>query len=106
MEIEFLHRKEQKTYESSKDLARKYGPKQAIKIIQRINELQAAESLADIKNLPQARLHPLHSNLEGCFAVDLMHPYRMVLFPLGDFNPTDLTSIKKIQIRQIYDDYH
>jgi len=106
MEIDFSHRKQQSYYESSKELVKKYGPKQASKIIQRINELQSAESLAEIKKLPQTNLHSLHSNFEGCFAVNLLHPYRMILLPIGECNLSDLSTIKKVRIMEIYYDYH
>jgi proteic killer suppression protein len=104
MEISFKDEKLKKTLENHKLLQRKYGQEQAMKIVQRINELTAAENLYDITRLPQARLHSLSGNLKGCLAVDIKHPYRLILNPNnGDLS--DYKSITKIQIKDIID-YH
>lgn len=104
MEISFTSRKLQKTCENHTELKKKYGDIQARRIIQRINELQAAANLHDILQLPQARLHPLAGNRKKQFAVDILHPYRIILLPL-DGNKTDLKTITIIQIISIID-YH
>jgi len=103
MEIVFKNSKLKKICEDYKKISIKYG-KQAEEIIKRMNELNAAENLYDISKLPQARLHLLSGDLKGCFAVDLKHPYRLILKPLnGDLS--DLKSITSIQINDIID-YH
>ena len=77
---------------------------QARKIITRINEFKAAENLYDISKIPQARLHPLRGNLERCFAVDLKHPFRIIISPLnGDISK--FKTITSIRILNIID-YH
>ena len=104
MEIEFRINKMKKAYENIKKLRREYGSQQAEEIVKRINELQNAPTLYDISKLPQARLHPLSGTLNGHFAVDLKHPYRMILLPLNG-EISDYNTITKIQIYDIKD-YH
>lgn len=104
MEISFSTRKLQKTCENHTKLKKKYGDIQARRIIQRLNELQAAANLHDISQLPQARLHPLTGNRKGQVAVDILHPYRIILLPL-DGDKTNLETVTIIQIISIID-YH
>jgi len=104
MDIEFNDRKLQKFCEDFNKLKKHYGQIQAQEIIKRINELSSSESLLDISKLPQARLHPLKQNLQGFLAVDLKHPYRLILLPL-DGEIQDYKSITKIKIIRIAD-YH
>lgn len=104
MEISFFNSKLQKTCEDHSKLKTKYGAPQAQRIIRRINELQAAANLYDITLLPQARLHPLHGDRKGQFAVDIVHPQRIILLPLnGDV--TNLKTITIVEINAILD-YH
>lgn len=104
MEICFKDGKLQKLCENTDNLQKKYGDIQAKKITQRINELLSAENLCDISKLPQTRLHLLSNNYKGHFAVDLKHPYRLILWPENGLT-SDLKSINKIRIVTIID-YH
>lgn len=104
MDIEFKNKKMKKIYEDHSLLSKKYGSRQAEEIISRINELKAAESLFDISKIPQARLHSLYNNWKDHYAVDIKHPYRLVLFPLNG-NNNDLRSITAIKIAEMID-YH
>ena len=104
MEIVFKSKKLRKIFSSSTTLSKNYGNNQARKIVQRLNEFKAAESLNDIKMLIFPRLHLLQGNLQGYWAVDVMHPFRIILEPL-DGSATNLSSITKIKIIEIKD-YH
>ncbi|MDD4989837.1 MAG: type II toxin-antitoxin system RelE/ParE family toxin [Candidatus Pacebacteria bacterium] len=104
MDVEFQDNKLQEFCEDFKKLKKHYGQIQAQEIIKRINELSSAESLFDISKLPQARLHPLKQNLQGFLAVDLKHPYRLILLPM-DGEIKNYKSITKIKIIKIID-YH
>lgn len=104
MEIAFANRKLQKTCEDVKKLSRKYGSIQARVIAKRLNELQAALSLQDVKQLPQTRLHLLSANRKGLFAVDVKQPYRIVFATLNG-NSNNLETVTKIQLVEIID-YH
>ncbi len=97
MNVEFQDNKLQEFCEDFKKLKKRYGQIQTQEIIKRINELSSAESLFDISKLPQARLHPLKQNLQGFLAVDLKHPYRLILLPI-DGEIQNYKSITKIKI--------
>ena len=83
----------------------------ADKIQQRFAELQAAETLADMRALPGARCHELKGNLAGQLAVDLVHPDRLVFSPDHDPRPElpdgglDWHQVTKIVVIGI-GDYH
>jgi len=105
MDVEFNQSQDKKLCENHKKLVRKYGNSRAELVIKRVNELEAAENLHDISLLPQARFHSLSGNYKECFAVDLKHPYRLILRPLnGDV--ADLRTVTKISIRKVCTDYH
>lgn len=59
----------------------------ARKIQQRLKDLQAAETLADMRVLP-GRCHELHGNLAGHLSLDLDHPYRLLFRPAVDLDPS------------------
>lgn len=61
----------------------------ARKLRQRLAELGAAYSLADISHLPPARRHELTGDLKGHFSVDLAHPYRLLFVPAEEPVPRD-----------------
>ena len=89
----------------------KHGKRMAEKIQQRLAELQAAETLADMRDLPGARCHELTDNLAGSLAVDLVHPDRLVFLPDHSPRPElpegglDWQKVTKILIKGI-GDYH
>ncbi len=84
MDVYFRTKKMQGLCSSSKKMTRKLGSRLATKLQQRLAELQAAESLADISRLPPARCHELKQDREGQLSVDLVHPYRLVFEPGDD----------------------
>lgn len=57
---------------------KKYGVNMADKIHQRIAEITAADSVEMMIDYGIGRCHPLHGNRRDQYAVDLVHPYRMV----------------------------
>ncbi len=92
-------------------MLKKLGAERASKLAQRMNELRAAECLKDIEPLPGPRLHPLKGEMEGLMAVDLAHPFRLVIEPYENPVPklkdgsVDLSKIEAIVIVEIID-YH
>ena len=110
MEVIFRTVKLQKVCCSEAECRKKFGQNSA-KIMLRLSELAAAETLADMSRLPAARCHPLGGDRNGQFAVDLKHPHRLV-FEIAN-NPVhqkgdggiDLTKVTKIRIIEI-GDYH
>jgi len=57
-----------------------FSKKMSSKLQQRLMELRAAETLAEMSHLPPARCHPL-KNTENVFSVDLEYPRRLLFVP-------------------------
>jgi proteic killer suppression protein len=67
-------------YEAQK----KYGTKMAEKIHLRIEEISAADTVEDMIQFKIGRCHTLHGTRIGQYAVDLIHPYRLVFEKTGN----------------------
>ncbi len=104
MDLSYKDSKLKKILEDGRAIRKNYGSKQERKIIQRINELQAAVSLYDISMNPSANLHPLLGDRIGCFAVDVAQPFRIILKPQNGIL-SDLKTISSIKILEIVN-YH
>lgn len=63
---------------------RKYGQAMADKIHQRIDEIKASDSIEIMLKFKVGRCHCLKENRKNQYAVDLVHPYRLVFTKLGD----------------------
>ena len=83
MDIVFRTRKLERTFNSEQELVKEYGKQCARKIRIRMAVLRAATSLADVPTAPPDRCHELKGNKNGHFAVDLVHPFRLVFRPHG-----------------------
>ena len=111
MDILFQDRKLEKTCNDQSQLVRRYGSIGAKLLRRRLDEFRAAENLAVIRLLPQARCHELKGNREGTLAVDLEHPYRLIFEPANDPIPRkpdgglDWTEITAIRVLTV-EDYH
>lgn len=107
MNIEYKTQKIKKECEDPRKAQKQYGKKIATKLTQRVGELTAATSLLDIQYIPSARLHRLKGIRSDEYAVDLVHPFRLVIKPIlkenGDLN--DLESIDIVRIEEVTD-YH
>ncbi len=109
MQISFTTRAMQTIANNGKVAVRKLGEKNAAKLKQRLSELVAAPSMADIP--AHARCHPLQGDKKGRYAVDLVHPYRLVFQPHGDELPKkddgglDVSKVTAIIIQSV-EDYH
>jgi proteic killer suppression protein len=73
----------QKLCSNEQNMNKELGTKMAQKLMQRMMELKAADTLADISHLPPSRLHEL-VNTDGVFSVDLEHPNRLLFRPAMD----------------------
>jgi plasmid maintenance system killer protein len=71
---------------SEKELRKKCGMVRAKKIQQRLKDLRAVQSLADMRLMP-GRCHELRENLAGRLSLDLDHPYRLLFRPAEDTEP-------------------
>lgn len=77
----------------------------------RLDELDAADTLEQMRHIPQANCHELSQNRKGQIAVNLAHPYRLIFRPGNDPIPTksdgglDWTKVNVIEVSEI-SDYH
>lgn len=104
MEVEFANARMEKDLTSQRRIAMQYGHIKE-KLGNRLSELWAAPSLADITPYPPPRRHKLQGDRSDCWGIDVSKNWRIVLKPIGDFDPDDLTTITKIKILSI-EDYH
>lgn len=77
---------------------KKYGLRMAELISLRIDQIRAAESVEEMIQYRIGRCHPLVGNRKGQYAVDLVHPQRLVFEKRG-------TEIRIVRINEIID-YH
>ena len=109
MEVSFNGPRLQKLCSSEKALVRKYGVVVARKVQLRFTQLDAADTLEDMRTLP-GRCHELKGERGGELAVDLHQPYRLVFRPAGE-PPTkadgglDWSAVSAIVVTEIVD-YH
>lgn len=98
MKVEYKNRSIEKVCEDAYVAERKYGRDMAEKIQQRIDQIRAADSIEMMIQFKIGRCHPLHQNRKNQYAVDLVHPQRLVFEKLGN----------EIQIAYIVEivDYH
>lgn len=78
MQIEYKNRTIEKICTNASYALKKYGSEMAEKIHQRIGEIYAADSVEMMIAHKIGRCHPLHGNRKNQYAVDLIHPYRLV----------------------------
>lgn len=84
MDVYFHTTKLAKTCNSAESMRAKWGDARAKKLQQRLSELRAAPSLAEISRLPPVRCHELSGDLKGHLTVDLGHPFRLLFIPAND----------------------
>lgn len=107
MKVEYRTKKLKKQCEDPRLAQKDFGVEIGNRLTKRIRELMAATTLMDIKNLPSARLHRLEGKRAGQYAVDLVHPHRLVLKPILDEgeNIENLKGITIVMIEEVTD-YH
>ena len=81
MDIVFRTRKLEKTFNSDHALQKDHGSQVARKIKTRLVVLRAAPNLASVPTTPPDRRHQLRGDRDEQFAVDLVHPGRLVFAP-------------------------
>lgn len=98
MDITYKNRKIEKVCTDAKTAEKTYGREMADKIHQRIDEITAADTVEIMIQFHIGRCHPLSQNRKGQYAVDLVHPYRLIFEKSGN----------DIQIAKIMEivDYH
>ena len=98
MDITYTTKKIKKVCTIAHEAEKKYGSKMAEKIHLRIDQIQAADTIDTLLLLQSGRCHKLKGDRKSQYALDLVHPYRLV------FNIIE----NEIQIANIIEivDYH
>ena len=111
MDISFRTKRLKKDFESESILRRRYGAPMAQTIMARVGVLKNALTLSKVPTMPPTRMHQLKGNRDEQFAVDLVHPYRLVFEPNHDPLPRkvdggiNLEQVTAIKIMEVVD-YH
>ena len=81
MKIVFRNKKLAKTFNSHNALRKAYGDRMARTIMTRLAVLREASTLSMVPTSSPDRRHRLHGNRAGQYAVDLIHPHRLIFEP-------------------------
>ncbi len=98
MDITYKSNKIKRVCTEANIAERTYGTEMAEKLHMRIDEITAADTVEMMIQFHIGRCHPLTQNRKGQYAVDLVHPYRLVFEKI----------VNEIQIVNILEivDYH
>lgn len=109
MKIYFKTKKLAKICSIEKESEKAVGDKNSRRLLQRMMELKAADTLDDISNLPPARCHELSGNRKRQFSVDINRNYRLLFIAANDPVPEkddgglDKNQITEVEIIEIED---
>ena len=98
MEIRYKTHKIEKVCTIACEAEKRYGMKMALKIHQRIDEIDAPDTVEEMVQFHIGRCHPLKGDRKGQYAMDLVHPYRLVFEKIGN-------EIQIVNVMEIVD-YH
>ena len=110
MQVGFSDARSQDLFDSSRELVRVFGPKNARVIRRRLDDLRAAPSLEDARRLP-GHLEELKGNRKGQFSMRLLSGRRLIFIPAAVPLPTkpdgglDWVQIREITVLNV-EDYH
>lgn len=98
MDITYRNNKIKKVCTDARTAEKTYGREMAYKIHQRVDEIAAADTVEMMIQFHIGRCHMLKQNRKGQYAMDLVHPYRLIFEKNGS----------EIQIANILEivDYH
>lgn len=112
MNIRFADKKFGKQCNSQRDLVRAFGPQMAERIRQRLDEMDAAATLEDLRPPMPGRYHELTGNLAGYISADLFRQQRLLLLPDHDPVPANedggldwkqVTAVLIVEIRDTHE---
>ncbi len=109
MDVFFRNKALLRVCSESAKMDKAFGQKTAARLRQRLMELRAADTLADLSHLPPARCHELTQDRAGQFSVDLDHPRRLIFIPADDPVPlrsdggVDRKRVKQVEVIEITD---
>lgn len=99
MDIEYSNKQIEKVCTNASSASKKHGKEMAERIHQRIDEITASSSVEEMVQYSIGRCHILKGNRKDQYAVDLVHPYRLV------FEKKSVSIIQIVIIKEIVD-YH
>lgn len=111
MDIKFSSNKQRRTFTNPTKLVRTYGKQQAEVIRRRLDDLEEADTLAQISPFRPTRCHELVGNRAGQLSLDLRHPYRLIIEPAnepipqkddGGLDRTQVTAIRIIGVEDTH----
>ena len=111
MEISFRTKKLERIFSSGKELRKAYGERAGEILTIRIGVLKNASNLGIIPATRPERRHQLDGRQRGQYAIDIIHPYRLLFEPnhdpvlLNHDGGIDLTKVTAITIVGVTD-YH
>ena len=109
VDITFRTRKLERVFNSEKELVKAYGRQCAKKLKIRMAVLKNATRLSDVPTGPPERCHELKGDRSGEYAVDLVHPFRLIFSPVlqvgSKAHTKSLSMVSAIVIVDV-EDYH
>ena len=98
MEVIYKTRALQRVCTDAREARKKYGANMAKMIRARVGQIESAKSVEKLLYFHIGRCHALKGDRSGQYAMDLVHPYRLVFERIGDV----------VQIARIVEiaDYH
>lgn len=110
MKIDFLNAKDKAFFEDFKQVTKTHGPENSKKLKTRLDDLDAAQSMEDMRNLP-GHWEELKKDRAGQFSARLVGGLRLIVKPQKQPAPTkpdgglDWRAIDSIYILEVVD-YH
>lgn len=104
MKITYSSNKLEKILTNPK-LLKRYYSNDYDRLRNRLSELLAADTLADIPATPPPRRHKLNGELSDRWGIDYSANDRIVVCPIGEFDLSNLRTITEIEILSL-EDYH
>lgn len=104
MDIGYIDKTIEKNLKDQRSIAKRYG-KIAKALMHRLSDLRVADNLSQISHLPPPRRHKLSGRYDDCWGIDLSKNMRLIIRPIGEFDPKDLATITGVCIVDIQD-YH
>ena len=111
VDITFQTQKLKKIFNSHTKLTKTYNARMARIIAIRLTVLKNAQTLTMVPTIPPLRRHQLKGKRKGQYAIDLVHPYRLIFRPANDPIPyrqdggIDTDRVTVITILEVVD-YH
>lgn len=100
MELQYKSKKLEKECADYRKAQSKYGSSYAKLLHQRVMQLKSSDSLDEMVKYRIGRCHPLTGNLNGKYALDLDHPYRLIVEPITN-ELGEVTQIKIVKLLEV-----